>query len=110
MRDQILDRKDDRMFKLLLGAALGFGAAWLMDSKEGEQRRALVKDKATGLAGKGKEQALGAVNQVKQKASSSTEQVSGQDGGGSYESATSGDPIAESEPTTAPGPEAFKQS
>ena len=97
------------MFKLLLGAALGFGAAWLMDSKEGEQRRALVKDKATGVAGKGKEQALGAVNQVKQK-TSSTEQVPGQDGGGSYESATSGEPIAESEPTTAPGPETFKES
>jgi hypothetical protein len=110
MRDKITDRKDDRMFKLLFGAALGFGAAWLMDSKEGEQRRALVKDKATGFAGKGKEQALGAVNQVKQKASSSTEAVPGQDGGGTYESATSGEPIAESEPTTAPGPETFKGS
>jgi gas vesicle protein len=104
------------MFKLLLGAALGFAAAWFMDSKEGEQRRTLVKDKATSVAGKGKdvagkgkEQAVGAVNQVKQKraASSGSEPVA--DAGASYESATAGEPIAESAPTTAPGPETFRQ-
>jgi hypothetical protein len=98
------------MLKLLVGAALGFAAAWLMDSKEGEQRRALVKDKATAFAGKGKGQALGAVSQVKEKASSSSGPASGDGVGASYESATSGEPIAESESATAPGPEAFKQS
>jgi hypothetical protein len=42
------------MFKLLIGAALGFAAAaWFMDSKEGEQRRALVKEKVAGITGKG---------------------------------------------------------
>jgi gas vesicle protein len=112
------------MFKLLLGAALGFAAAWFMDSKEGEQRRALAKDKASGVAGKskevagkgkevagkGKEQALGAVNQVKQKASSSSEPASGNGGGDSYESATAAEPIAPREPTSAPGPETPEQS
>ena len=58
------------MFKLLIGAAIGFAAAWFMDSKEGEQRRALVKDKATTVAGKGKEQAAGVAGQVKDKVSS----------------------------------------
>ena len=52
------------MFKLLIGAAIGFAAAWFMDSKEGEQRRALVKDKATTVAGKGKEQAAGVAGSV----------------------------------------------
>ena len=42
------------MFKLLLGAAIGYAAAWFMDSKEGAQRRAMVKDKAGSAAGKGK--------------------------------------------------------
>ena len=119
------------MFKLLLGAALGFAAAWFMDSKEGEQRRALAKDKASGVAGKGKEvagkgkevagkgkevagkgkeQALGAVNQVKAKASSSSEPASGNGGGDPSQSATAAEPIADREPTTAPGPETPEQS
>jgi gas vesicle protein len=85
------------MFKLLLGAALGFAAAWFMDSKEGEQRRTLVKDKATVAAGKGKEVA----GQVKGKAASA-KSTSGADGGEAYESATSAEPIAE-RPTSTPG-------
>jgi hypothetical protein len=114
MRDQTR-RKEDLMIKLLLGAALGFAAAWLLDSKEGEQRRALVKDKATGYAGKGKEQALkgkeqalGKVGQVKEKASSA-KPGSGADGG-SFESPTSAEPIAPREPTSTPGSEASKES
>ena len=108
------------MFKLLLGAALGFAAAWFMDSKEGEQRRTLVKDKATvaagkskevagkgkEVAGKGREQALGKVSQVKEKASS-VRPSSGADAGESYESATSAEPVAE-RPT--PGSETLKES
>jgi gas vesicle protein len=99
------------MLKMLVGAAIGFAAAWFMDSKEGEQRRTAVKEKAAGAAGKGKEQAAGAVAQVKEKAASrkgdsGVAPVAGQ----SYESATTGEPIAESdEPATVPGPEAFKQ-
>jgi gas vesicle protein len=96
------------MLKLLVGAALGFAAAWFMDTKEGEQRRAVVKERATGIAGKGKEQAKGAVDQVKQKRASSAPE-SGPEAGASYESATAGEPIAESPPTTAPGPETFRQ-
>ncbi len=41
------------MLKLLIGGALGFAAAWFMDSQEGEKRRALVKEKAAGVTGKG---------------------------------------------------------
>jgi gas vesicle protein len=99
------------MLKVLVGAAIGFAAAWFMDSKEGEQRRAAVKEKAAGAAGKGKEQAAGAVAQVKEKAASRKGDSGGADGPGqSYESATAGEPIAESDdPATVPGPEAFKQ-
>jgi hypothetical protein len=79
------------MFKLLIGAALGFAAAaWFMDSKEGEQRRALVKEKVAGITGKGKSE--------------------GVEGGDSFASATSGEPIVETDPTSAPGPETFQQS
>jgi gas vesicle protein len=95
------------MFKLLVGAALGFAAAWFMDSKEGAQRRALVKDKATVVAGKGKEQAAGAASQVKDKVSSDGPEAGG---GDSYASATAGDPIAETGSASTPGPEAFRQS
>jgi hypothetical protein len=94
------------MFKLLIGAAIGFAAAWFMDTKEGEQRRALVKDKATTVAGKGKEQAAGVAGQVKDKVSSDSPTG---DGGDSFDSATSGEPIAEGTQAT-PGPEAFRQS
>jgi hypothetical protein len=79
------------MFKLLIGAALGFAAgAWFMDSKEGEQRRALVKDKVAGITGKGKSE--------------------GMEGGDSFVSATSGEPIVETDPTSAPAPETSEQS
>jgi gas vesicle protein len=95
------------MFKLLIGAAIGFAAAWFMDSKEGEQRRALVKDKATTVAGKGKEQAAGVAGQVKDKVSSDEP---GGNGEGSYEAATAGEPIAEAGSPGSPGPQAFRQS
>jgi hypothetical protein len=95
------------MFKLLIGAAIGFAAAWFMDSKEGEGRRALVKDKATTVAGKAKEQGAGVAGQVKDKVSSESP---GGNGGDSFESATTGEPIAETGSTGTPGPEAFRQS
>jgi hypothetical protein len=78
------------MFKLLIGAALGFAGAWFMDSKEGEQRRALVMEKVAGITGKGKSE--------------------GMDAGDSYGSATSGEPIVEPDPTSAPGPETLQQT
>lgn len=79
------------MFKLLIGAALGFAAgAWFMDSKDGEQRRALVKEKVAGITGKGK--------------------TEGMDGGDSFVAATAGEPIVETDPTSAPGPETFQRS
>ena len=95
------------MFKLLIGAAIGFAAAWFMDTKEGEQRRALVKDKATTVAGKGKEQAAGVAGQVKDKVSSESPEGNG---GASYDSATSGEPIAETGTPSMPGAETFRQS
>ncbi len=95
------------MFKLLLGAAIGYAAAWFMDSKEGAQRRAMVKDKAGSAAGKGKEQAAGVAGQVKNKVSSDGPAGNG---GDSYASATAGDPIAETGSAGVPGAEAFKQS
>jgi gas vesicle protein len=94
------------MFKLLIGAAIGFAAAWFMDSKEGEGRRALVKDKATTVAGKAKEQGAGVAGQVKDKVSSESPAGNGD----SFESATAGEPIAETGSAGAPGPEAFRQS
>ena len=77
------------MFKLLIGAALGFAAgAWFMESQDGAQKLALVKEKAAGIAGK-----------------------SGQaPEGDSYTSATAGEPIVETDPTSAPGPETFSRS
>ena len=78
------------MFKLLIGAALGFAAgAWFMDSEDRAQRLALVKEKAAGIAGKGRESAQE---------------------GDSYPSATAAEPIAERDPTSAPGPETFSRS
>ena len=77
------------MFKLLIGAALGFAAgAWFTDSQHGAQKLALVKEKAAGIAGKGKQ---------------ATE-------GDSYAAATAGEPIVETDPTSAPGPETFSRS
>lgn len=65
------------MFKLLAGAAIGFAAAWFMDSTEGEHRRTMLKERASGLAGKGKQgaqsaaqSAQGVAEQVKEKATS----------------------------------------
>ena len=78
------------MLKLLIGAALGFAAgAWFMDSQEGAQRRALIKDKAAGIAGKGG-------------------QPEGE--GDSHPSATASEPIAQRDPASAPGSETFSQS
>jgi hypothetical protein len=78
------------MLKLLIGAALGFAAgAWFMDSQEGAQRRALIKDKAAGIAGKGSQP---------------------ESEGDSYPSATASEPIAKRDPTSAPGSETFSQS
>jgi hypothetical protein len=77
------------MFKLLIGAALGFAAgAWFMESEERAQQLAAVKEKAAGLAG---------------KAGQTPE-------GDSYASATAGEPIAETDPASAPGPETFSRS
>jgi hypothetical protein len=77
------------MFKLLIGAALGFAAgAWFMESEERAQRLAAVKEKAAGIAG---------------KAGQTPE-------GDSYTSATAGEPIAETDPASAPGPETFSRS
>jgi hypothetical protein len=77
------------MFKLLIGAALGFAAAaWFIGSEDGAQKLALVKEKATGIAGKAK----------------------GAPEGDSYASATAGEPIVETDPTSAPGPETFSRS
>jgi hypothetical protein len=77
------------MFKLLIGAALGFAAgAWFMESQDGAQRLAQVKEKAAGIAGKG--------NQAPE--------------GDSYASATAGEPIAETDPTSSPGPQTFSSA
>ena len=77
------------MFKLLIGAALGFAAgAWFMGSQDGAQKLALVKEKAAGIAGKG--------NAAPE--------------GDSYASATAGEPIVQTDPTSAPGPETFSRS
>ncbi len=74
------------MFKLLIGAALGFAAgAWFMGSPDGAQKLALVKEKAAGIAGKGNEAAKG----------------------DSYASATAGEPIVETDPASA---ETFSRS
>jgi gas vesicle protein len=93
------------MFKLLAGAALGFAAAWFMDTKEGENRRALVKDKGAVV----KDKAAGYAGKAKQQATNGGSATAG--AGESYESATSGEPLqsVESDPATAPGPETFKQ-
>jgi hypothetical protein len=78
------------MFKLLIGAAIGFAAgAWFMESEDRAQRLALVKEKAVGLAGKGRQQAPE---------------------GESHPSATASEPIAQRDPTSAPGPETFSRS
>ena len=78
------------MFKLLIGAALGFAAAaWFMGSEDGAQKLALVKEKASGIAGKGRQQAPE---------------------GDSYPSATASEPIAQRDPTSAPGSETFSRS
>jgi hypothetical protein len=77
------------MFKLLIGAALGFAAgAWFMESQVGAQKLALVKEKAAGITGK--------TGQAPE--------------GDSYASATAGEPIVETDPTSAPGPETFSRS
>jgi hypothetical protein len=77
------------MFKLLIGAALGFAAgAWFMESQDGAQKLAVVKEKAAGIAG---------------KAGQAPE-------GDSYTSATAGEPIVQTDPTSAPGPETFSRS
>jgi hypothetical protein len=77
------------MFKLLIGAALGFAAAaWFMGSEEGAQKLALVKEKATGIAGKAK----------------------GAPEGDSDAAATAGEPIVDTDPTSAPGPETLSPS
>jgi hypothetical protein len=77
------------MFKLLIGAALGFAAgAWFMGSQDGAQKLALVKEKATGLAGK----------------------ATGAPEGDSSASATAAEPIVETDPTSAPGPETVSRS
>ena len=52
------------MFKLLAGAAIGFAAAWFMDSTEGEQRRTMIKERASGLAGKGNGETVSSGSQV----------------------------------------------
>jgi hypothetical protein len=77
------------MFKLLIGAALGFAAAaWFMGSEDGAPKLALVKEKATGIAGKAKGAAEGDFDA----------------------SATAGEPIVETDPASAPGPETFSRS
>jgi hypothetical protein len=77
------------MFKLLIGAALGFAAgAWFMESEDRAQRLALVKEKAAGIAGKGRQQVPE---------------------GESHPSATAAEPIAERDPTSAPGPGTFSR-
>jgi hypothetical protein len=77
------------MFKLLIGAALGFAAgAWFMESEERAQQLGQLKEKAAGVAGKAKQAPEG------------DSDVSG----------TAGEPIAETDPTSAPGPETFSRS
>jgi hypothetical protein len=77
------------MFKLLMGAALGFAAgAWFMQSEDRAQQLGALKEKAAGIAG---------------KAGQAPE-------GDSYASATAGEPIAETDPTSAPGTETFSRS
>jgi hypothetical protein len=84
------------MFKLLIGAALGFAAgAWFMESEERAQKLAGVKEKAAGV----KEKAAGITGKTEQSPE-----------GDSYASATAGEPIAETDPTSAPGPETFSRS
>jgi hypothetical protein len=85
----ISTEEDDRMFKLLIGAALGFAAgAWFMSSEEGPKRLELIKEKAAGITGRDTQASEG----------------------DSYASATAGEPIVESDPTSAPGPETFSRS
>ena len=67
------------MFKLLAGAAMGFAAAWFMDSKEGEGRRALVKEKASGVAGKAKQQVSGGGDDPSAESYESYEQARAED-------------------------------
>jgi hypothetical protein len=77
------------MFKLLIGAALGFAAgAWFMESKDGAQKLALVKEKAAGVTGKDQQSSEG----------------------DSYASATGGEPIVDTDPQSTPGPETFSRS
>jgi hypothetical protein len=64
------------MFKLLLGAAVGFAAAWFLDPNDGTRRRKTLQDKAMSYARKGKQdvarKADYAAGQVKGAASSAT--------------------------------------
>lgn len=46
------------MFKLLVGAAAGFAAAWFLDSNEGARRRNLVRDKGLKYVRQGKDEAV----------------------------------------------------
>jgi osmotically-inducible protein OsmY len=52
------------MFKLLLGAAAGFAAAWFMDPNDGTRRRNTTRDRALSYARKGKDQAASQASQV----------------------------------------------
>jgi osmotically-inducible protein OsmY len=46
------------MFKLLLGAAAGFAAAWFLDSNDGARRRNMARDKAMKYIRQGKDEAV----------------------------------------------------
>jgi osmotically-inducible protein OsmY len=46
------------MFKLLVGAAAGFAAAWFLDSNDGARRRNVARDKAMKYFRQGKEEAV----------------------------------------------------
>jgi hypothetical protein len=52
------------MLKVLLGAAIGFAAAWFLDPDAGARRRKTLQEKATSYVGKGGEEEAAAVQRI----------------------------------------------
>ena len=52
------------MLKVLLGAAIGFAAAWFLDPDAGARRRETLQEKATSYVRKGGEEEAAAVQRI----------------------------------------------
>jgi hypothetical protein len=52
------------MLKVLLGAAIGFVAAWFLDPDAGDRRRKTLQEKATSYVRKGGEEEAAAVQRI----------------------------------------------